>query len=107
MATRTRRARIDWKGHTLQRAARIAREQEEATGRAITLRRLHYLLVAAAAREGFTYFNDANAYNRLSPYTAQARREGWFPRLAEEGRSVDVAESWPSVAAHLSDAADR
>jgi hypothetical protein len=48
-----------------------------------------------------------SAYQRLSAGSAKARRDGWFPRLVDEGRSVDRAAFWADVSGHLADAAGR
>ncbi len=53
----------------------------------LTLRGLHYQLVVNAADLG--YVNTSTAYKTLSSRTAEARRAGMFPALAEDARSFD------------------
>lgn len=70
----------------------------------ITLRQLHYLLVAESSGvelDDGTWFisryrNNGDDYDRLSELTAQARRDGWFPSLLDQTRSIDVAPNWAS-----------
>jgi len=57
-------------------------------GRAPTLRRLHYELVSDAIARAWGYVNNRSDYSALSDLTAQARRDGLFPDLTEEGRTV-------------------
>jgi len=59
----------------------------------ITLRQLHYLLVAEAAGG---YRNNDRDYDRLSELTAAARRERWFPDLVDQTRSVHRLQTWAS-----------
>jgi hypothetical protein len=49
----------------------------------VTLRQLFYRLVSRQLVP-----NTDGAYKRLSELTAQARRDGWFPRLIDRGRSI-------------------
>lgn len=67
---------------------------------AVTLRQLFYRLVAAVIIP-----NTRSAYTTLSSRTAEARRDGWFPALADHTReiwrpfsfdSVEEATSWLS-----------
>ena len=51
----------------------------------VTLRQLHYRLVAAAIG-GYT--NTQSCYKRLSSLTAEARRLGIFPALSDRTRGV-------------------
>ena len=51
----------------------------------VTLRQLHYRLVAANIGG---YENSIGCYKQLSSRTAELRREGEFPSLADNGRSV-------------------
>lgn len=77
-------ARIEWKP-IVERAAEIA----GAYSTKVTLRQLFYRLVSA---ELLT--NNVNAYKSLSAQTAQARREGWFPALLDQGREIHGLYSW-------------
>jgi hypothetical protein len=52
----------------------------------VTLRQLHYRLVAANVGG---YQNTLGCYKQLSSRTAELRRAGAFPTLADNGRSVD------------------
>lgn len=49
----------------------------------VTLRQLFYRLVAAEVLP-----NTRSAYTSLSKYTAEARREGWFPDLMDRTRNI-------------------
>jgi hypothetical protein len=60
-------------------AARIATSYASA----VTLRQLFYRLVSPGVIP-----NQQSYYRRLSEYTAQARRDGWFPDLLDQGRSI-------------------
>ena len=57
----------------------------------VTLRQLHYRLVAAAVAG---YLNTLYCYKRLSALTAEARRNDDFPRLADNTRGVDRPPSF-------------
>lgn len=81
-------------------AARIARSYSTP----VTLRQLHYRLVAASVGG---YDNTTSCYKRLSELTAQARREGRFPRLLDTTRSATREACWQSIADALGDIADR
>jgi hypothetical protein len=70
--------RIDW-GHVLIRAAEVV----EGYDTPVTLRQVFYRLVADG-----TLPNTTGAYKRLSARTAEARREGRFPDLADRTRSI-------------------
>jgi hypothetical protein len=59
----------------------------------VTLRQLHYRLVAAHLIP-----NTGNAYNRLGRLTAEARRNNDFPPMADHTRSVDRELSFGSPA---------
>jgi hypothetical protein len=63
---------------------------------AITLRQLHYLLVAGNVGG---YRNDESCYKRLSSLTAEARRAGTFPALLDQTRMIDRAAHWASPGA--------
>jgi hypothetical protein len=65
---------------------------------AITLRQLHYRLLMTPQ---LGYGTAAKDYSYLSERTAQGRRAGWFPDLADETRSIERAASWASPAAAL------
>jgi hypothetical protein len=74
--------RLDWatiigEGATIVRSYRTR----------VTLRQLHYRLVAANVGG---YENTAGCYKQLSSRTAELRRAGEFPALADTGRSVAV-----------------
>lgn len=75
----------------LTEAARIARSYSTA----VTLRQLHYRLVAASIGG---YRNDQGCYKQLSSRTAEARRAGWFPSLSDFTRGVDRPISFASPA---------
>jgi hypothetical protein len=68
----------------------------------ITLRQLHYLLVSVAIGG---YRNHDDDYGRLSELTAQARRDGTFPDLLDQTRTVHLLDSWTSPKAALADLA--
>lgn len=57
----------------------------------VTLRQLHYRLVAAGVSG---YENDVYCYDRLSELTSEERRAGAFPRLADLTRGVDRSTSF-------------
>ena len=78
MTSPTRRGHIPWT-ETVERAAAIAESYD--TG--VTLRQLFYRLVSELALP-----NTQNAYKELSRHTAAARRNGGFPRLIDQGRSI-------------------
>lgn len=71
-------ARIIW-SDVLDRAAEIVAGYS--TG--VTLRQLHYRLVAAQVIP-----NTPSAYKTLSARTAEARRAGWFPALVDRTRTI-------------------
>lgn len=58
---------------------------------AVTLRQLHYRLVATGIGG---YVNDLNSYKRLSELTAEARRAGTFPALSDRTRGVEQPMSF-------------
>ena len=76
--------RIDWQ-RALEEAAAIVRSYDTN----VTLRQLHYRLVAAG-----TIPNTASAYKTLSARTAEARRAGAFPALTDLTRHIDRPLSW-------------
>lgn len=57
----------------------------------ITLRQLHYLMVADPAIQ---YANTASDYSALSRETAKARRELWFPSLLDQTRQTYRHAHW-------------
>jgi hypothetical protein len=74
-------ARKEW-APIVARAAAIVDEYDTA----VTLRQVHYRLVAEAA---FGYLNTENDYKNLSRLTAAARREGTFPPLLDRTRAIE------------------
>jgi hypothetical protein len=76
-----RPVRLKWPAITA-RAAEIVLTY---TTTLVTLRQLFYRLVSER-----TLPNTQAAYERLSEYTAQARRDGWFPNLLDRNRSIEV-----------------
>ena len=72
---------MDWKV-IVPEAARIANSYSTA----VTLRQLHYRLVAANVGG---YINTQNCYKYLSELTAGARREGTFPALSDRTRGIE------------------
>ena len=67
----------------VERAAAIVREYETA----VTLRQVHYRLVAEGDQTG--YRNTSSDYKILSRITSDARREGTFPPLLDRTRTID------------------
>ena len=80
------KARIDW-AMVIPEAADIA----DSYSTAVTLRQVFYRLVAAHLIP-----NTENAYNRLSRLSAEARRQGTFPGLADHTRAIAQPASWSS-----------
>lgn len=80
-------ARISW-GPVLERAAEIVLSY----GTSVTLRQVFYRLVA----EGLIP-NVDTSYKRLSALTAEGRRDGSFPDLADGTRSIKAVRSWESI----------
>jgi hypothetical protein len=76
-------ARYDW-ATVLPQAAEIVRGYSTR----VTLRQLFYRLVAAHLLP-----NIQQSYKALSAKTAEARREGWFPPLLDQGRAI---LRWPT-----------
>jgi hypothetical protein len=70
--------RLDWTP-ILAEAARIPASYSTP----VTLRQLFYRLVAAELLP-----NSQAAHKTLSAKTAEARRQGWFPRLLDRGRTI-------------------
>jgi hypothetical protein len=79
--------RRDW-GPIIDTATGVVAEYEYL----ITLRQLHYRLVMA----GIDYQNSQSDYKRLSELTAEGRRNGTFPALLDQTRTITVAPSWTS-----------
>jgi hypothetical protein len=69
----------------VERAAAIVGEYDSA----VTLRQIHYRLVAEAEATGSGYANTENDYKNLSRLTAAARREGTFPPLLDSTRGIE------------------
>ena len=68
----------------------------------VTLRQVFYRLVTAELIP-----NTRSAYKTLSARTARARREGWFPALADNTRSIERAGGWDGPAHALESLADQ
>ena len=64
----------------------------------VTLRQLHYRLVAAGTGG---YLNNQTCYKQLSSLTAEARRAGTFPALSDRTRGVERPAAWSSPAAAM------
>lgn len=79
-------ARMNWE-YIVARAAQIVASYD--TG--VTLRQLYYRLVSEQAIP-----NKQSMYSTLSKKTAQARREGWFPSLIDNTRTIVQPASWDS-----------
>ncbi|MGI8615290.1 MAG: hypothetical protein ACR2L4_00685 [Actinomycetota bacterium] len=75
---------ISW-APILERAAEIVGSYS--TG--VTLRQLYYRLVS----EGL-FANKQSNYKQLSARTAEARRDGWFPALIDNTRTVHRYQTW-------------
>lgn len=71
----------------IERAAEIVREYDTA----VTLRQVFYRLIAVGLLPNLEF-----GYKGLSMRSAQARRDGWFPALADLGRSVARLYSYGS-----------
>jgi hypothetical protein len=80
--------RIKWP-LVLDRAVEIINEYDTS----VTLRQLFYRLVSAGLIS-----NSVAAYTTLSARTAEARREGRFPRLIDRGREIERCAYWDSPA---------
>ena len=81
---------LNW-GRIIPEAALIARSYNTA----VTLRQLHYRLVAANVGG---YVNTQSCYKRLSALTADARRAGTFPALSDRTRGVEQPLSFSDPA---------
>lgn len=89
-------ARKDW-APISARAAELVDEYDTA----VTLRQVHYRLVAEAADTGSGYTNTESDYKNLSRLTAAARRDGTFPALLDRTRTIERAQTWDSPQAAL------
>lgn len=87
--TGRRAARINWE-HVLVIARQIV---DTSTSGRMTLRQLHYRLVASAVIP-----NTRSAYKTLSSTPARARREGAFPALIDRTRTIHRTISFVSPA---------
>jgi hypothetical protein len=76
--------RLNW-GAVLLRAAEIVEGYEIG----VTLRQLFYRLVSEEIIE-----NTQSRYNALSSRTAAARRDGWFPSLVDNVRTIRRSPTW-------------
>ena len=90
-------ARIGRPGRNWRVVVYRAKRIVESYDTPVTLRQLFYRLVANGTLE-----NTRSCYNALSSETAQARREGWFPRLADNTSRIERPSSWDSPDAALS-----
>lgn len=81
-------SRLNWE-QILRRAAKIVAEYATV----VTLRQLHYRLVSAPE---LGYPNTTSAYKALSARTADGRRQGTFPPLADLTRSIVVPFGYAS-----------
>ncbi|MGW9310694.1 hypothetical protein ACWGPQ_22065 [Saccharomonospora azurea] len=71
-------SRLEW-----ARVVEQAQALVESHAEPVTLRQVFYRLVATGAIP-----NRVSAYKRLSAVTAEARRQGRFPELADHGRRI-------------------
>src|SRR5437870_2959900 len=81
--------RLDWEAILTQAAAIVGSYQTP-----VTLRQTFYRLVAAGVLP-----NTVNAYKSLSRFSAEARREGWFPELADRTRAIHRYQTFESPSA--------
>jgi hypothetical protein len=93
-------ARKTWQP-IIGRAAAIVEEYNTA----VTLRQVHYRLVAEAELTGSGYLNTENDYKNLSRLSAEARRNGTFPQLLDRTRTIERATTWESPVEALQDLA--
>lgn len=96
------RANLRWEP-VLRRAAELAEGFTERQGAAPTLRQIHYGLFGFTV-DGVTYEN--RHYSTLSKRSAALRRQGLFPRLADNTRAIAQYRHWAGVEDHLQWAAD-
>jgi hypothetical protein len=78
--------RINWNA-VLPKAAAFVNEYDTP----VTLRQLHYRLVSTPELK---YPNTVGAYKSLSSRTAELRRQGRFPDLADRTRTIHRASAW-------------
>ena len=90
--TRPRRANGHWEDVILPAAAEIV----DASRIGVTLRQVFYRLVAAEL-----IANKSSEYVQLSRRTAESRRAGLFPRLADQTREIHRPLTFDSVQAAL------
>jgi hypothetical protein len=81
----------------IARAAEIVDEYDTA----VTLRQVHYRLVAEAKTTGSGYRNVEADYKNLSRLSAEARRQGTFPSLLDRTRTIERPSTWDSPAEAL------
>ncbi len=89
----------DWQNVILPRAAEIVDSYDTR----VTLRQLHYRLVSQGIGG---YLNNDDDYNILATRTAKLRREGRFPDLSDNTRSIHRYRSFESVEQALKVAAN-
>lgn len=89
--------RLDW-SLVLGEARRIVNGYDTP----VTLRQLHYRLVAAGLIP-----NTQTAYKGLSARTAAARRAGEFPDLTDNTRQIHLPASWDGPGEALADLAEQ
>lgn len=87
----------------LRRGAELTERFTQRQGAPPTLRQIHYALFGFTT-EGVTYSN--RHYCTLSKKTAALRRQGLFPRLADNTRSIAEYRNWAGVGDHLDYAAN-
>ncbi|MCV7394374.1 hypothetical protein [Mycobacterium paraseoulense] len=87
-----KRQRLDWKADVLP----VAKEIVESYDTAVTLRQLFYRLVSLKEGERGRIPNSHSMYCALAHNTAQARYEGRFPDLIDQGRKITVPACWDS-----------
>jgi hypothetical protein len=81
----------------IERAAQIVEEYDTA----VTLRQVHYRLVAEAEAAGSGYRNTESDYKMLSRLTAAARRDREFPALLDRTRAIERAGTFAHPAGAL------
>jgi hypothetical protein len=74
----------------------VAAEIVESYDTGVTLRQLFYRLVSLKEGEPGRIPNTYSMYTALSHNTAQARYDGTFPDLVDQGRKIVVPASWDS-----------
>ena len=79
-------SKVSWPP-VIERAANIVNSYDTQ----VTLRQVFYRLVAAEVIP-----NTKSAYTSLSRHTARARRDGWFPALADATRNIHSPGGWGS-----------